>query len=397
MMLGALGIAAAILQVAGYWLYLRNFVKERIRPNAASFLMFSYGTWLLVFLEWRNGADWPVLALPITCAAMGVVVALMCLREGATDPVDRVEAIAFSADLWLTLIYAWFALGLGDASGIAVPLLIVGNITTVTCFIPMLRSTWLSPHRERPGPWVIWTCAYGLLILVTLAAGGLSKPVLLLYPVLSFLLHGAIAAMLVRNTRGELMFGFGRNWYLDHSRIEGLGVFAARSFAAGDPIVTLRGELKRGYHAPDHGPNWIGIGPNAWMDPARPLNAINHSCKCNAAFGRKRVLYAVRDIAAGEEVTIDYSTTECDPSWHMTCDCRTTNCRQGLFAIQFSFRDAAEAPLATPLMQRIWAKRRIKSTDTPAFGQFGDNIARLPVPRKRTRKVELPMRVANER
>lgn len=394
-MLGVLGIAAAILQVAGYWVYLRNFVKQRIRPNAASFLMFSYGTWLLVFLEWRNGAEWPVLALPITCAAMGIVVALMCLRKGATEPVDRVEAIAFSADLWLTLIYAWFALGLGDASGIAVPLLIVGNITTFTCFIPVLRSTWLTPHRERPGPWIIWTCAYGLLAVVTMAAGGLSNPVLLLYPVLSFFLHGAIAMMLIRDARGELIFRFRRNWYLDGSRIEGRGVFAARPFVAGEPIVALRGQLKLGFHAAVLGPNWIGIGPNAWIDPDRPLNSVNHSCACNAAFGRRRVLHALRDIAAHEEITIDYSTTECDPAWHMTCGCRTEGCRQGLFAIQFSFRDALEAPFATPLMQRIWGKRRVAAAETPAFEQFADNVARLPVRKRRSRKTEAPMRVAS--
>jgi hypothetical protein len=389
-LVGLLGVLAALLQVAGYAVYIRHFLRKSIRPNAASFLMFSYGTWLLVFLEWRAGASWPVLALPMACAAMGIVVALMCLRRGATEPVDRFEAVAFSADLWLTIIYAWFALGLGDASGIAIPLLIVGNATTVTCFIPVVRSTWHSPYRELPGPWLIWTAAYGMLAIVTLLGGGLSNPVLLLYPILSFLLHGAIAILSLRDREGGLVFRLGRSWHINRSRIDGLGVFAARRFAAGEPIMRLQGRVKRGYHDPEHGPNWIGFGPNAWIDPSRPLDTINHSCEPNARFGRGRMLEALREIAVNEEITVDYSTTETDPDWTMACSCGSSRCRHGLHAIQVSFAREAEPPAASPLMQLVWRKRRVVPVNAPAFPQ----ITRPPQPlpeRQRSRKTRPPL------
>lgn len=383
-LLGVGGIAAAVLQVAGYSLYIRHFLRQSIRPNAASFLMFSYGTWLLVFLEWRNDAGWAVLALPMACGFMGFVVALMCLRRNATEPVDRFEAAAFSADLWLTLIYAWFALGMGNADGIAVPLLIAANVTTVTCFIPVVRSTWQAPYRERPGPWLVWTSAYAVLAGVTFASGGLSNPVLLLYPILSCLLHGAVALLSLRERGGDrLAFRFGRRWYLDRSRIDGVGVFAARGFAAGEPIVKLRGRVKRGYYDPGLGPNWIGIGPNAWIDPDRPLDWINHSCEPNAHFGRRRVLIALRDIAPQEEIAVDYSTTESDPEWTMPCACRAVRCRQGLHAIQVSFADRADPPEASPLMQLIWRKRRQQPSTQTAFPQ-------LAKARKRTRTPSAP-------
>ena len=45
-----LGILAAIFQISGYLFYIRNFLKRSIRPNAASYLMFAYGTSLVAFL-----------------------------------------------------------------------------------------------------------------------------------------------------------------------------------------------------------------------------------------------------------------------------------------------------------------------------------------------------------
>ena len=113
-MIVQLAILAALLQALGYVLYARLFLKKVIRPNAASSFMFAYGTALLVLLEYGDGASWPMLALPATCAFMSVVIALLCLRKGATEPVDKVEATAFSADVWLTVLWAAIAFGYGS-------------------------------------------------------------------------------------------------------------------------------------------------------------------------------------------------------------------------------------------------------------------------------------------
>ena len=100
-MIVQLAILAALLQALGYVLYARLFLKKVIRPNAASSFMFAYGTALLVLLEYGDGASWVMLALPATCAFMSIFIALLCLRKGATERVDKVEATAFSADAWL--------------------------------------------------------------------------------------------------------------------------------------------------------------------------------------------------------------------------------------------------------------------------------------------------------
>jgi SET domain len=367
------GLIAAILQVAGYAIYIRNFRRDTIKPNAASFFMFAYGTSLLAFLEWKSGASLALLALPFTCAALGALVALMCLRAGATEPIDRFEARAFWTDIWLTVFYMFFALGLGDAQHFVVPFLIVTNLSAIVCFVPILRSTWQTPERELAGPWIVWTAAYAMLALVTISADGFANPVLLLYPLLNMGLHFAMLILALRKPITRAIYGLSQNALrIAKSEINGFGLFSNRSFAANDSICQLRGTLKR--RSSLSLPNWIGIGPGLWIDPALPLQNINHSCSANAAFGRNRRLYALREIAAGEEITLDYSTTETDPHWSMACSCQSVNCRKTLFAIQYSFLGEAPPP-ASPLMQRIWHKLRLTaSSEVSAFPQLADQV-----------------------
>jgi uncharacterized protein len=374
-----LGLIAAVLQVAGYVVYIRNFRKNAIKPNAASFLMFAYGTSLLAFLEWKSGADWALLALPFACAGLGVVVGLMCLRKGATEPIDWFEARAFWTDIWLTVFYMFFAFGLGDATRFVVPFLIATNLSAIVCFVPILRSTFQSPERELPLPWVIWTAAYLLLTLVTVMANGFVNPVLLLYPMLNAALHMAMVALCLRKPVTYLVYRLSQSaLYIADSSIEGLGLFSRRDFVANDTICQLRGAVKKRPHRSL--PNWIGIGPGHWIDPAMPLQHINHSCTPNVAFGRNRKLHAIRDIASGEELTLDYSTTEADPEWAMSCVCQSPQCRRGIFAIQISFADADYPPQASPLMQLIWRNRRISPSSNPAFPQLVDLPAKESVP-----------------
>ena len=89
-------------------------------------------------------------------------------------------------------------------------------------------------------------------------------------------------------------------------------MIAGRAFAPGERIWTLTGKPVFGA-VTESGPNYIGIGPDVWIDPDQPLDHINHHCAPNAAFGPRRQLLALRPIEPHEEVTIDYSTTEADP------------------------------------------------------------------------------------
>lgn len=354
-----LAILAAILQAVGYLLYARLFLKKAIRPNAASSFMFAYGTALLVLLEASDGASWPMLALPATCAVMSVGIALLCLRRGATDATDGVEKVAFSADVWLTMFWFAIAFGYGDIGPYSAGFLLAGNVTTFTAFFPVLRSTWRTPERERPEPWLVWTAAYSVLAVVTILADGGAHPALLVYPVLSALLHGAVAVMSVRGKiRAIDWVDAARSIYLGRSGIHGRGMIAGRRFEVGEAIWKLTGTPVFGA-VTESGPNYIGIGPDVWIDPDKPLDHINHHCSPNSAFGPRRLLIALRPIEAHEEITLDYSTTEADPEWQMRCACGASACRGLLHAIQHSFAEWPAPPQASPLMQLIWQHRRV--------------------------------------
>lgn len=54
---------------------------------------------------------------------------------------------------------------------------------------------------------------------------------------------------------------------------------------------------------------------------------LNHSCEPNVGFGGNAVLVAMRDIAAGEELTTDYAMFD-DHDGQMSCTCGTAACRR---------------------------------------------------------------------
>jgi hypothetical protein len=67
-------------------------------------------------------------------------------------------------------------------------------------------------------------------------------------------------------------------------------------------------------------------------DPADSETAtdyfLNHSCDPNIWLIDDITLAARRTIAAGEELTADYATWECDPDWVLEpCRCGSTLCR----------------------------------------------------------------------
>lgn len=365
-----LGIAAGILQLCGYLLYIRNFRKKAILPNAASFLMFAYGTAFIFVLEFQSSASWPMLILPGACAVMSVVIAIMCLKKGATEPIDRVEGVTFALDVGLTIGYAYGLFLFGANPVFALGFLLAGNVTTLTAFFPLVRSTYAWPKRELPGPWVVWTFAYASLTAATIADGGLSNPALLVYPVVNLLLHGLLVGLAMRRQGPGDRFRDGSRIVFNRpSPIHGIGLVAGRAFAKGEGIWTMRGHPVSG-SLPEAHPNAVGFAHDLWIEPEPPFHRVNHSCAPNAAFGQFGEFYALRAISRDEEITMDYSTTECDPLWEMECGCGAASCRKTLRAIQIAFEDMAFPPPASPGMQLVWRTQRRIKHETPAFPQL---------------------------
>src|SRR5690242_18822928 len=68
------------------------------------------------------------------------------------------------------------------------------------------------------------------------------------------------------------------------------------------------------------------IGPLDQKDREGSMIFSNHSCEPNIGVQGQIVFVAMRDIAAGEELTHDWATTD-DDTYEMECHCGAATCR----------------------------------------------------------------------
>ncbi|MCR4295306.1 MAG: SET domain-containing protein-lysine N-methyltransferase [Elusimicrobia bacterium] len=109
----------------------------------------------------------------------------------------------------------------------------------------------------------------------------------------------------------------------------GQGVFAERSYAAGEVILVFSGEELTTAEADRRGVRRhcldVGPGLQLYVDP--PARFLNHACDPNAGLRDAVTLAAIRAIPAGTEIRFDYSTSVPDESWALDCRCASPLCR----------------------------------------------------------------------
>jgi SET domain-containing protein len=120
------------------------------------------------------------------------------------------------------------------------------------------------------------------------------------------------------------------------SPIHGRGLFAVAEFRPGE-IVCVKGgyiftRATLGEIAPTLGPAEIQIADDLFIGPCQAQEReggmifSNHSCDPNIGVQGQIVFVALRQIAAGEELTHDWATTDDDDNT-ITCRCGATMCR----------------------------------------------------------------------
>jgi hypothetical protein len=117
----------------------------------------------------------------------------------------------------------------------------------------------------------------------------------------------------------------------------GLGIFASRAFDEGRTIGRIPGRVYHWHVLRKRGGTFLAncfrFGDETYLDPGNGLGRyLNHSCRPNAAIRKrdnKLFLFAARDIEAGREIVIDYSTiTGDDDIYRMRCHCGARGCRR---------------------------------------------------------------------
>lgn len=154
------------------------------------------------------------------------------------------------------------------------------------------------------------------------------------------------------------------------SKIHGYGVFTNEPIKKGGFIAELKGS-KIHYKSSVVGQSnrysdWIGIGKDTWIDPIDEFQYLNHSCNPNAGLKGMRTLrmHALRDIEAGEEITIDYSTTEADPDFCFENAEEGIGCRKFVGSIQSLPPEVYERylPFIPTYFRRVY-EREVQSKD----------------------------------
>jgi len=116
----------------------------------------------------------------------------------------------------------------------------------------------------------------------------------------------------------------------------GRGLFAGEPIAAGVQVLQFTGSLLTLKEVRAQGAaaaNALQIGIDRYIYLDEPGRLVNHSCSPNAAVVGDTRLLAIHDIAAGQEIRFDYSTTVSD-GWTMPCLCGSSECRGLVVAFQ---------------------------------------------------------------
>ncbi len=147
--------------------------------------------------------------------------------------------------------------------------------------------------------------------------------------------------------------------YVKESVQHGKGVFAARPLVMGEGIIGFGGPVLE-HSQVDFDDYHLQIGTELYLGPSgAPDDYVNHCCNPNAAFGsadsnEELMLFALRDIAADEEITWDYSTAIDEEDFAgFACACGADNCRKRVTS--FRYLDNADqlrlAPYLLPYLK----------------------------------------------
>ena len=137
------------------------------------------------------------------------------------------------------------------------------------------------------------------------------------------------------------------------SKIHYDGVLVAAPIAAGEKLMEFGGQLIS-KHESEEGPYRVrsiwAVGEDAYLalpetDTAPSLDEnLNHSCDPNAWLVDDVLLIARRDIAAGEEITLDQATWNFDESEY-TVDAEDCTCGSPICRVRLTENDWQNAEL----------------------------------------------------
>ncbi len=179
-----------VAHVGGYYMYYLASKKDVV-PNTTSWAIWAFGSILNVWSYRDLTGEWNAkTVLPVVCSICCISLFVSCLMRGRFKKMTKLDVIVFSADVVAMIVWAE-----NDA--------LVGNIavqiSTLISFFPMIRDVWDDPQNEDPNPWIVWTVAYFLDIMLCCTQwNGWGE---VIYPINCMVLHASVAILATRRQR----------------------------------------------------------------------------------------------------------------------------------------------------------------------------------------------------
>lgn len=112
----------------------------------------------------------------------------------------------------------------------------------------------------------------------------------------------------------------------------GKGVFSENDISAGREVLQFQGDLKEVSELEDL-THCLQVGETTFLTSAGGLDDfINHSCEptCGVRLtaDKRVIVFALRDLKAGTEITFDYATTQSGEHETLRCLCKKPSCRK---------------------------------------------------------------------
>lgn len=118
---------------------------------------------------------------------------------------------------------------------------------------------------------------------------------------------------------------------VEESTEKGKSIVALVPISKNDVITTFDGtpiEYKETIKLGDKESFALQVAADQYVYLNPPYRFFNHSCDPNCGLDPDLNLVAIKDIAASEELTYDYSTTMLEHHWQMKCECGSGLCRK---------------------------------------------------------------------
>lgn len=179
----SIGVIAGVLQIFGYYEYWKHVYKGSIKPDTASWSIWTFGALLEAVTYIYVSQDLIKSILPIICTICALAFFIYALVTKHFSKLNTFEIALLVGDIFISII--WYL----TSDALLANILLV--VTAIISFIPIIIHSYTNPENEDSVPWVIWSIAYFCMcITVMLRWSGWGS---IIYPLIFLFLHISIA------------------------------------------------------------------------------------------------------------------------------------------------------------------------------------------------------------